>query len=81
MEPEWDDEERDKMIALAAWEDSCCPICKGPAEECQSIEAERRFEGVPPIRCHRTDAIIRYQNNAGNYERDRALLWRARARD
>lgn len=80
-EQEWDEESRDEMLALAAYEETLCPICHGPAEDCQSVEAERRFEGVPPVRCHRTDAIIRYQNKAGNYERDRALLWRAQARD
>lgn len=80
-EPEWDDEERDKMIALAAWEATRCALCGGPVDECQTLEAERRFEGVPPIRCHRTDAIKRYQGKAGNYERPEALLWRARERD
>ena len=80
-EPEWDEESRDEMLALAAWEDSRCPICGGPAEECQSPEGERRFQGVPPVRCHRTDAIIRYQDRAGAYERPSALLWRAEERD
>ena len=80
-EPEWDEESRDEMIALAVYEDTLCPRCGGPADECQSPEAERRFEGVPPVRCHRTDAIIRYQNKAGTYERGNALLWRAQERD
>lgn len=80
-EPEWDEESRDEMLALSAWEDSRCPLCGGPIDECQSPEAEGRFAGTPPVRCHRTDAIIRYQDKAGNYERSRALLWRAAERD
>lgn len=80
VEPEWDDDARDEMIALSLYEDSRCPICGGPAEECQSAEAEFRFQGAPPVRCHRTDAIIRYQDKAGTYERSRALLWRAEKR-
>lgn len=80
-EPEWDEDERAHMIALAMWEDSRCPLCGGPVEDCQSPEAERRFAGTPPVRCHRTDAIIRYQDKAGEYPRPRALLWRAEDRD
>lgn len=80
VEPEWDDEERDYMLALAAWEDTRCPLCGGDAEDCQSPEAEARFQGVPPTRCHRTDAIIRYQDKAGDYPRSRALLWAAEDR-
>lgn len=80
-EPEWDDEQRDMMLSLAAWEESRCSLCGGPVEDCQSPEAERRFEGTPPVRCHRTDAIIRYQEKAGEYPRSRALLWRAGDKD
>ena len=79
-EPEWDEESRDEMLALAAWEDSRCPACGGPADECQTPEAEFRFQGAPPVRCHRKDAILRYQDKAGNYERANALLWRAEER-
>lgn len=80
-EPEWDDVQRDHMLALAAYEATLCPICGGPADECQSPEAEGRFKGVPPTRCHRTDAIVRYQENTDEYPRPKALMWGAEKRD
>lgn len=76
-EPEWDDTERDMMLALALWEEQLCPVCGHPAEECQSAEAERRFRGAPPTRCYRTDAVLRYQEGQGTYLRPRALMWHA----
>lgn len=80
-EPEWDEHERVLMLGLAAYEDTLCPVCKGPVDECQSMEAERVWEGTPPIRCHKTDAILRYQENAGASERPRALMYGAKKRD
>lgn len=77
VEPEWDEQERDYMLSLSAYEDTLCPLCGGPVEDCQTPEAEWRFKGTPPTRCHRTDAILRYQDNAGDYARHKALLWRA----
>jgi len=76
-EPEWDDDERDYMLALAAWEASLCPVCGGPAEECQAPDADRRFKGVPPVRCHRTDAVRRFQEKSSTYPRPEALIWHA----
>lgn len=69
------------MLALAAFEATLCPICGGPASECQSPEAETRWKGTPPTRCHRTDAIRRYQENAAEYPRPSALMWGAEERD
>lgn len=79
-EPEWDDEQREQMVALGIYEDTLCAVCGGPVEDCQSPEAEREWEGVPPVRCHKTDAIIRYQNKASEYERPRALMFGAKKR-
>jgi len=67
------------MTALPALEDSQRPECGGPAEECQTPEAERRWKGAPPTRCHRTDAVLRFQEK-GTYERTRALTWHAEER-
>lgn len=80
-EPEWDEHERVLMIGLTAYEDTLCPVCKGPADECQTVEAEREWEGTPPVRCHKTDAILRYQEKAGESERPRALMYGAKRRD
>jgi len=79
VEPEWDEQERGYMTALSAFEDSLCPVCGGPPEECQTPEAERRWTGTPPTRCHRTDAVLRFQEK-GTYERARALTWHAEER-
>lgn len=80
-EPEWDEQERDYMVALQAFEDSLCPVCGGPPEECQSPEAEWEWKGVPPTRCHRTAAILRYQEGAGKaVTQPRALSWHAEKR-
>lgn len=80
-EVEWDDEQRDWMVALAAWEDALCPVCGGPIDECQSPEAEFAWKGAPPVRCHRTDAMLMWQEKAADYKRPKALLWRAVKRD
>lgn len=81
MEPEWDEQERDYMIALQAFEDSLCPVCGGPTEECQSPEAEWEWQGTPPTRCHRTDAVLRYQESIQKQlDRPRALTWHAEKR-
>ena len=80
VEPEWDDEQRDHMIALALYEDGLCAVCGGPPEDCQSLEAERLWEGVPPVRCHKTDAILRYQENGEERPRPRALMFGAKMR-
>lgn len=76
VEPEWDDDSRDAMLALAAWEESLCPLCGGPRDQCQDPEAEWRFKGVPPTRCHRTDAVSRFREGA-EHARPEALLWHA----
>lgn len=80
VEPEWDGQERDYMTALQAFEDSLCTVCGGPPEECQTPEAEWHWKGTPPSRCHRTDAVLRVQEDGGNRERPRALIWHAEKR-
>ena len=78
VEPEWDEQERGYMTALAAYEDTLCPVCGGPPEECQTVEAEREWKGVPPTRCHKVTAIYRYQDAEGDkLPHPRALTWNA----
>lgn len=57
-EPEWDEAERGKLLALAEWEATeLCPRCGGLKSVCQAPDA--RFTAAPPIRCHFTDATLR----------------------
>lgn len=79
-EPEWDDDSRTEMVALQAYEDTLCPLCGGPAEECQGEGADRRYVGTPPVRCYRRDAILGYQDAAADYPHPSALLWRTEER-
>ena len=81
VEPEWDEHERVLMLGLSAYEDSLCPVCNGPVEECQSPDAEWEWTGAPPVRCHKKDAILRYQEKSGATERPAALLYGAKRRD
>lgn len=36
VEQEWDEDERAWMLALGLYRDLLCPVCGGPADECQS---------------------------------------------
>lgn len=38
-EVEWDDEERGWMLALGLYRDRLCPVCGGPADECQAPQS------------------------------------------
>lgn len=81
-EVEWDETERDWMLALDAWEASeVCPLCGWPREICQARETENLLEVPLPIRCHVTTAIKRAQESrgaAGGTKHDDALVWGAR---
>lgn len=69
------------MTAFQAYEDTLCPVCGGPPEDCQTLEAERQWAGVPPTRCHKATAIYRYQDSEGNkLPHPRALTWNAEKR-
>lgn len=38
VEAEWDDDERAWMVALQLYRDGLCPVCGGPADDCQAPE-------------------------------------------
>ncbi|MFE5309698.1 hypothetical protein [Isoptericola sp. NPDC056605] len=80
-EVEWDDTEREWMLALAEWEASeVCPMCGWPKDVCQARDAENALEVGPPIRCHVVTAIRRAQEarpGTGVSKHDDALIWGA----
>ncbi|MGO1711779.1 hypothetical protein [Corynebacterium variabile] len=81
-EPEWDEQERAWMLALAAYEEEMtCPVCGGPVSECQSTTAEGRFEVGPPVRCHRRTALLQAQDAYKDAKQSAALMWMASPRE
>lgn len=73
-EVEWDDDARIEMLALTAFEESLCPVCGGLVSECQAIENDGRFKADPPVRCHRTTAVLAAQEGEGDRKHERALI-------
>lgn len=76
-EVEWDDNEREWMLALAAYRASLCPVCGNPRAECMDPAAENGFTVPPPARCHRATALKRAQKDRQESpgEHDDALAW------
>ena len=64
LEPEWDEAERQWMLALQAWRDQAlCPLCGWPKEVCQDPLAEWKFE-AQATRCQITTILRRQQEAA-----------------
>jgi len=81
-EPEWDEEQRALMLALAAWRASRCPHCGGPLGETTDPANEGRYR-VESTRCHRCTALdiaARKFHEAKGVTAPHALLHRARLR-
>jgi len=79
-EPEWDDAERDWMLALAEYEATLCPRCGRPIEVCTNPANEMRFRVPLPTRCHATTAVLQTQEALGKNKYSRhvgALLFHA----
>lgn len=78
----WDEREQDKMLALKLYEDTrLCPLCGGPLSECTDPANEMAYKVDPPTRCHKQTAIMRYQENDGQWDKrpyNRALMIVAR---
>jgi hypothetical protein len=76
-EPEWDEQTRSLVLELARLD--LCPVCGGPAEECQNPENQDRYTVPDPIRCHRQTAILRKQKGIteDTNPQHMALMWRA----
>lgn len=91
QEPEWDEQERGWMLALADLEAAECPGCGGDLEETAAPENNRdnpqrtgEYEVGAPHRCHRCTELARAQDAASNPPQGRAphpfpsaLLWSA----
>ena len=60
-EPEWDDEQRAVMVALAIYQANVCTGCGGWLPETTDPGNEDRYRGDLPIRCHKCTAINRMQ--------------------
>lgn len=80
-EVEWDDTEREWMLALESWEnDELCPLCGWPKDVCQDPQTENLVQVPLPTRCHITTAIKRKQEAraaGGGGKHDDALVWGA----
>lgn len=84
-EVEWDDTEREWMLALAEWEATeVCPMCGWPKDVCQARESENALEVPPPTRCHVVTAIRRAQEarqSGPAAKHDDALIWGAQLKN
>lgn len=78
-EVEWNETEREWMLALARYKADLCPLCGGPRGECTAPDADQHFEALLPVRCHRTTVIRRAQAARPRTPdtHDDALLWGA----
>lgn len=81
-EPEWDDVERDWMLALEDYRRNVlCPCgCGYPAEVSQDPMTEfRAYAG--PVRCHVRTALVRAQKDQQGVPHPEGRLWVAKLRD
>lgn len=75
-EPEWDDESRDWVLALAQWEDLHCPQCNGWLPETTDPANEDAYRAEPPGRCHRCTALVAKQESYAEHPYHRSqVLW------
>lgn len=82
-EPEWDEQEREWMLALAEWESTLCPSCGNPSDWCHD-QARERDTTAQIERCFITDARVKvmdaYRNDmkrqGGQISREEALTTR-----
>ena len=58
-EPEWDEQERAWMYALADYEATLCPACGRPLDVCTAEDTELRVRPGEPLRCHISTAVDR----------------------
>jgi hypothetical protein len=76
-EAEWDDEQRDRAVALIAMEENRCPNCGGPINECTDPATEGLWKVPLPVRCHRATALAQAQEAylEANPTHPTAVLW------
>ena len=73
-ESEWSDSEQDKMLALAHYEATLCPLCGGPLSECTDPANEGKYKTDPPTRCHKTTAASIAREDFDQRKHTQALL-------
>lgn len=74
-EPEWTEQDRGEILALALYRSQLCPLHGGPLDECTFEGAEARFEVPLPTRCRAQDLLLIHQAARDNTDRPEALLW------
>jgi hypothetical protein len=84
-EVEWDEEQRDLMMALDVYRAGLCPLCGWPAKTCQDPANANLLEPQVPARCYvRTNIEVKQEKEASeshNRPQPSALLWGARMKD
>ncbi|MEU4399784.1 hypothetical protein [Micromonospora orduensis] len=79
-EPEWSDQDRAWLAALAAYRAGRCPSCGGDASVCCSPASDGAFVVPPPTRCHVTTALTIAQAQYQESPQPQALLWHVERR-
>jgi hypothetical protein len=79
VESGWDEQSRAEMLALTKLEAEQCPLCGGPAAECQDRDAYEAYEALP-VRCHKTTAVAMAQEQRKNTAQPEAVLYQVKRR-
>ncbi len=77
VEPEWDEDERGWMLALARLRKGECSGCGHPLAESTDPANEGRYKVDPPVRCHACNALQIAFDKAKDYKHPQALRWGA----
>jgi hypothetical protein len=78
-EPEWTEEDRAEVLALALYRSELCPLHGGPLEECTSHYDTGPDFKVDRIRCRATDELMAEQATT-KLDRPGAVLWSVQPR-
>lgn len=73
-EPEWTEQDRAEILALAYYRDSLCPLCGLDLSVCTSHEDDGPDFVVRRRRCRATDTKLAQQGEAQT-DRPGAVLW------
>lgn len=66
--PRFTPEQTALFLALAEYEDGCCPGCGGHLQETTAPEAEFLYRDEDPVRCHKCAALSRVKRKWGNLD-------------